>query len=296
MIDQIKKLPKSPLDAYRFSILLPTWNNLDYLKLCIRSIQEHSELDIQIIVFVNEGKDGTIKWLEEQGNIDYLHSKENAGICYALNLARSMAKSDYIVYLNDDMVVLPNWDTELDKEIQKMPSKSFMLSATMIEPTDTGNACVVVKDYGDSIETFKKDQLLQEYTGLRRNDWSGSTWPPNVVHKDLWDAVGGLSIEFSPGMYSDPDFSKKLYEAGVRIFKGVGSSLVYHFGSKSTKKLKRSRGRELFLFKWEITSNVFSNKILKRGQPYEIIQSEPNLSKEKTIGKLKILGILFKSK
>ncbi|MEZ4950883.1 MAG: hypothetical protein R2784_16090 [Saprospiraceae bacterium] len=98
-------------------------------------------------------------------------------------------------------------------------------------------------------------------------------------------------------MYSDPDFSKKLYEAGVRIFKeGVGSSLVYHFGSKSTKKLKRSRGRELFLFKWGITSNVFSNKILKRGQPFEIIQNEPNLSKEKTIGKLKILGILFKSK
>ncbi|MEZ4950882.1 MAG: glycosyltransferase family A protein [Saprospiraceae bacterium] len=103
-------------------------------------------MDIQIIVFVNEGKDGTVEWLEAQGvNIDYLHSRENAGICYALNLARSMAKSDYIVYLNDDMVVLPNWDTELDKEIQKMPSKSFMLSATMIEPTDTGNACVVAE-------------------------------------------------------------------------------------------------------------------------------------------------------
>ena len=45
--------------------------------------------------------------------------------------------------------------------------------------------------------------------------------------------VGGMSIEFSPGMYSD--LSKKLYESVVRQFKGVGKSLVYHFYSESNK-------------------------------------------------------------
>ena len=46
---------------------------------------------------------------------------------------------------------------------------------------------------------------------------------------ELWDLVGGLSTEYSPGMYSDPDFSKKIYEAGVRIFKGKGRKLGISF-------------------------------------------------------------------
>ena len=43
------------------------------------------------------------------------------------------------------------------------------------------------------------------------NDWMGATIPPNIVHRDIWDLVGGYSIEYSPGMYSDPDFTAKLY-------------------------------------------------------------------------------------
>lgn len=295
MVDKITKHQKSSKGNYKFSILVPTWNNIEYLKLCISSIRKNSSLSIQIIVFVNEGIDGTLDWLNIQDDIDFIHSDENIGICYALNMCRTLVKSDYIIYLNDDMYVLPNWDTELDKEIADLPNKLFMLSSTMIEPIDTKNPCVVVKNYGQSIQEFNETLLLKEYDSLTVNNWSGSTWPPNLVHKDLWDLVGGLSIEFSPGMYSDPDFSKKLYELGVRNFKGIGKSLVYHFGSKTTKKLKKSRGRELFLLKWGITSNVFSTKILKMGEPYKILQKSTNVNIDIFIGKLKIMKLLLRS-
>lgn len=295
MVDKITKHQKSSKGNYKFSILVPTWNNIEYLKLCISSIRKNSSLSIQIIVFVNEGIDGTLDWINTQDDIDFIHSDENIGICYALNMCRTLVKSDYIIYLNDDMYVLPNWDTELDKEIADLPNKLFMLSSTMIEPIDTNNPCVIVKNYGQSIQEFNETLLLKEYDTLTVKNWSGSTWPPNLVHKDLWDLVGGLSIEFSPGMYSDPDFSKKLYELGVRNFKGIGKSLVYHFGSKTTKKLKKSRGRELFLLKWGITSNVFSTKILKMGEPYKILQKSPNINIDILIGKLKIMKLLLRS-
>ena len=279
MIDNIKKYQKPSTKKYKFSVLIPTWNNLEYLKLCIRSLRENSSLDFQIIVLVNEGKDDTLEWLENQSDIDYIHSPRNIGICYGLNSCRSLIKSNYIVYLNDDMYVLPNWDLELFKEVEKIGTKEFMLSATMVEPHDTGNPCVVVKDYGQDIQSFKEDLILKECADLSMDDWSGSTWPPNVVHVDMWDLVGGLSIEFSPGMYSDPDLSKKLYEAGVRIFKGKGSSLVYHFGSKSTGRIKRNTGRKTFLLKWGMTSNTFTQKYLQIGAKSSEIISEPNISK-----------------
>ena len=43
-----------------FSILIPTYNNLKYLKLCLHSIKINSKFDHQIIVHVNEGIDGTL--------------------------------------------------------------------------------------------------------------------------------------------------------------------------------------------------------------------------------------------
>jgi len=50
-----------------FSIVIPTWNNLDYLKLCIESLQKYSKFDHEILVHVNDGSDGTLDWLVSKG-------------------------------------------------------------------------------------------------------------------------------------------------------------------------------------------------------------------------------------
>ncbi len=279
MIDRLTRYSHSAQHNYSFSILIPTWNNLDYLKNCIESIRKHSSLKHQIILFVNEGTDGMLDWLTERqtDQVDYIHSPENVGICHGLNLCRPMVKSDYIVYMNDDMYVLPGWDEEIQTAIDKLNSKMFLLSATMIEPEETGNNCVVVKNYGTDLESFKESTLLKEFPDLKRSNWQGSTWPPTVLHKDAWDLVGGYSTEFSPGMYSDPDLSFKLLLAGVREFMGVGSSLVYHFGSKSTQRVQKNQGRKMFLSKWGISSRIFRKEFLKIGVEYTGPLPEPDL-------------------
>ena len=48
-----------------FSIIIPTFNNLDYLKLCLKSIKKNSKFDHEIIVFINEGRDGTLEYVKE---------------------------------------------------------------------------------------------------------------------------------------------------------------------------------------------------------------------------------------
>ena len=253
----------------RFSIVIPTWNNLPYLKLCIKSLQENSHFSNQIIVFVNEGKDGTAEWLKSQ-NIDFLQSDQNVGICVAMNACRSLVRSKYLVYMNDDMYACPNWDLELYQEIEKVGHELFMFSATLIEPRPTGNPSyvAVIKDFGDSLESFQERKLLENYRGLHKTDWSGASWPPSVVSLEVWDKVGGYSIEFSPGMYSDPDFSMKLWKLGVRLFKGVGASKVYHFGSKSTKRMRKNMGSDTFLMKWGITARTFYREYLQMGRPF----------------------------
>ena len=48
-----------------FSIVIPTLNNINYLKMCISSIKKNSKYDHEIIVHVNIGSDGTLEFLKK---------------------------------------------------------------------------------------------------------------------------------------------------------------------------------------------------------------------------------------
>jgi glycosyltransferase involved in cell wall biosynthesis len=256
------------------SIIIPTWNNLAYVKLAVDSVHRHSAHTHQVILHVNDGSDGTLAWAAEEarlGRLSFTYTAHNAGICLAVNEAAWRASHDYIVYLNDDMVVAPGWDTQLLARIHALPDSLFMVSGTMVEPRDTGNACVVVCDFGDSAQQFRESDWLAAVPSLRRPDWAGATWPPTVVHRDWWFRVGGYSSEFSPGMSSDNDFSMKLWHAGCRHFIGVGDSLVYHFQCKSTGKVVKNDGRAQFLLKWGMSQGGFDRNCLRRGRPLDSV-------------------------
>lgn len=268
---------KSVIENAKFSILIPTWNNLEYLKLCIKSIRKNSAFKHQIIVHINEGKDGTKEWVEEQADIDYSFSEKNIGVCFALNSCRSLAYTDYILYLNDDMYVCPGWDEVLSDEINSIGHRYFFLSATAIEPQKNNN-CSIIKDFGRDINSFDEEQLVKGFNDLPMKDWAGATWPPNIVHKDVWNLVGGYSTEFTPGMYSDPDFSMKLWKMGIRYFKGLEKSRVYHFGSLSVNRVKQNKGYYTFISKWGITSSTLTELYLKRGQAFSGLLPDPQLS------------------
>lgn len=256
-----------PEEKKLFSVFIPTWNNLPFLKLCVASINKNSTYRHQIIIHVNDGSDGTLEWVKEQG-YDYTYSPGNVGVCLAMNMMRSKVKTDYICFVNDDMYVLPGWDKALYDEIKACPDNRFFVSATTIQPHTLG-CSVINADYGDSIETFREKQLLENYQSLEINDWMGSTLPPNVVHRDVWDLVGGYSVELSPGMYSDPDFTAKLWLCGIRYMKGISASRVYHFETKSTTRIRKNMGQLQFLMKWGMTSSAFRKTFTFKGKDFD---------------------------
>ncbi len=268
------------INECKFSILLPTWNNLSILKLCVESIRKNSHFKHQIIVHINEGNDGSLEWVKEQG-LDYSYSKQNVGVCHAVNAAYRLAKTDYLLYINDDMYVAPDWDLYLWEEIEKNGGNKFYFSGTAIEPESSDTNHHYVGMFGNSPADFREEEFLSSFEKFSMQDWSGSSFPPSVVHREMWEAVGGYSVEFSPGMYSDPDFSMKLWKQGVRIFKGVAKSKVYHFSRSSTKRLKRrdsSWTKKYFLRKWGITSRTFYKYYLRMGKPYTGALTKPRIT------------------
>jgi hypothetical protein len=71
----------------------------------------------------------------------------------------------------------------------------------------------------------------------------------------------------------------KLWKIGVRIFKGLNSFKVYHFGSLTTRKNKevvQNKGDITFLRKWGITTSFFKHFYLKSKTIYKSPLDEPN--------------------
>ena len=259
-----------------FSILIPSFNNLNYLKLCLKSIVNNSIKNHEIIIHVNEGSDGTLEYVK-QSNFKHTFSDKNVGLCTAINSASKLSSSKYILYSHDDMYFCPEWDLHLIKEINKIGHDSFYLSGTMIEP----NSGHIKFNCGENLESFNEKKLLLNYSNLNFYDHQGTHFAPHLVTKEMWNSVDGFSEEFNPGIASDPDFNMKLWNKGVRIFKGINKFKVYHFGSITTRKKKnfiQNRGDRMFLKKWGISTKFFKKYYLKSGTKYDGPLSKPKIS------------------
>ena len=260
-----------------FSIIIPTLNNLKYLKLCIESIKKNSKFNHEIIPHVNIGDDGSIDYLKKN-SIKFTYTDYNAGICKGMNIAANKSKHDYILYAHDDFYFCPNWDVILKKEIDSIGHNNFYLSGTMVHNGQIEFNC------GDNIENFNEEKFLSHYKDFNFYDFQGSTWAPHLIHKDHWNKVGGFSEEYYPGTGSDPDLNMKLWNSGIRIFKGINDFKVYHFGSIVTRKYKEdpniitetgSRGGKIFLLKWGISIKFFKKHFLQSNTKYLGSLNEP---------------------
>jgi hypothetical protein len=127
-------------------------------------------------------------------------------------------------------------------------------------------------DAGETFKSFDESKLISNLENIKTFNFQGTTKCPGLVHKEIWNKVDGWSEEFSPTGGDDTDFAMKLWKINIRIFKGIGNSLVYHFGSITTRKKDKSlntylgsRGNKLFLKKWGFSINFFEKFYLKSG-------------------------------
>ena len=60
-----------------FSIIVPTFNNIEYLKTLLLNIKKNSKFNHEIIIHVNEGADGTLDYVKEN---NFKHTFQKVGV------------------------------------------------------------------------------------------------------------------------------------------------------------------------------------------------------------------------
>lgn len=94
------------------TIAIPTYNRLDMLKICLNEVlyQAH-EKSVEIIVSDNHSNDGTEQYMlritQEHPNVSYFRNNENIGPDRNFLNCYSKAKSEYVLLIGDDDLLLP---------------------------------------------------------------------------------------------------------------------------------------------------------------------------------------------
>jgi GT2 family glycosyltransferase len=125
------------------SVTLVTYNSGRFIKRCLESVLEQKYSPKEIIVIDNASTDGTVDILEQfEDSCRIVYNSENVGFAAAQNQAIDMAKGAWVLTLNPDVLMLPNFIHSLVEAGQIEPGigtvcgKLLTIKATMELPDE----------------------------------------------------------------------------------------------------------------------------------------------------------------
>jgi glycosyltransferase involved in cell wall biosynthesis len=200
---------------------IPSKNNLRYLKPCIKSIQDNSYYPNQIIVYVDQDRDGTVEWLREN-NIKFIQNHEDTpkGIGHAYDTMFQWADREYVIAFHADMILGPH----ADKYMMDIKTKNNIVCATRIEPPlHPSGQEKIVQDFG----MWPEDLKLEEFRNFVRDNASDkitkSIFAPWLIHRD--QHLGHDPIFRS--VFEDADLFRRFKLYGYDLIQSW-SAMVYH--------------------------------------------------------------------
>lgn len=230
-IGNLKK--NSPIDVKNYSIVILTYNNLEYTKVCLDSIKKYNiNNNYEVIIIDNNSKDGTKEWLKEQKGIKCILNQDNKGFPAGCNQGIEIAEKDNDIFLlNNDTVLMPNSIFNL---------RIGLYSEEKVGATGAvSNSVSYYQQISEQYEDFNgymkfaiRNNISNEYSYEERIKLVGFAM---LIKRSVLNKVGLLDERFTPGNFEDDDLSLRIVSEGYKLLL-CKDSYIHHFGSVSFKE------------------------------------------------------------
>lgn len=219
------------------SLVIPSRNNLTYLKWSYNSIRKNLGYTHEIMLADDFSSDGTWEWLEEIKKTDINvqifknEGPERKGIVYWYDYLCEKSSNDIVMFFHADMYACPGMDTAvLDKLL-----KGSVVTATRIEPPlHPDGKEKILKDFGIEPESFDEQGLISWLNEDRPEKYTRGIFAPWAIHKEDYWKVGGHDILFAPQSKEDSDIFNRFHLAGLKFIQ-TWQGLVYHMTSRGSR-------------------------------------------------------------
>ena len=230
----LKTAPRPTQRSVKVSIVIPVFNKAEFTLQCLRSLI--SEIDFnecEVIVVNNASTDQTGELLHHfKDYIEVVNNEDNHGFVDACNEGAAAAKGEFLLFLNNDTVVLPGWLKELLATFQNHSDVGVVGSLFLYPDGLVQEAGSIVWSNGDAFHYgWGGSPEDRRFVFARDVDYvSGASL---LIRKNLFEQIGGFDRRYAPAHYEDADLCFSVRAAGYRVIYQPASRIVHYEGVTS---------------------------------------------------------------
>jgi len=231
-------------------------NDGKYLKGCLESLRRHTDpkrTPYELILVNNASQDGSgpyLRRLARARNVRLIENRENRFFAGGNNQGIALARGRYVLLLNPDTVVGPQWLERLVACAERDPE------AGVTGPFTNGAV-------GHQLVRQPRYRSLEGFPAFAAACAMANDGRAREVHRligfcllikrEVIERVGLLDERFGPGGYEDYDYCVRARQAGYKILLAE-DVFIHHFGGKGYVGMDydglRARNRAILADKW----------------------------------------------
>jgi GT2 family glycosyltransferase len=253
------------------SLIIISLNSLHYLKGCLQSIRDATwkQTTYEVIIVDNGSKDGTLEYLQrEWPSVLVVANEKNRGFCQAGNQGAHAAAGRYLLFLNDDILILDDALPKLVEFMDQNPNAGMVGSRLLnLDGTDQFSSGRTFPSPMNAL--FGRKSILTKLfprarwaRGYLLSDLIQSAAPYEVdwlsaaamlVRASIFQEIGGLAEDFY--YFHEMIICARSKRAGHSIFLHPLSRIIHYEGAGSGVRTRRVRlrhvkGFHLAAYRW----------------------------------------------
>jgi O-antigen biosynthesis protein len=250
---------RNPTRQPEVSILVPVYEQERLTLSCIESILLWPHRRPFEIILADDASPSAFP-LKLYGipGIRVIRSERNLGYLRNCNHAAAHAAGKYIVLLNNDTVVLPQWMDALIDTLETVPSAGLAGSRLIFPDGRLQEAGGVIWEDGTGWN-YGRYQNPDDPAFTYRRDADYCSGASIAIGTELWKRLGGYDPRYAPAYYEDTDLAFRVREQGLRVIYQPLSKAIHLEGQSSeshaggTVKQHQAINHRVFLDRWKLT-------------------------------------------
>ncbi|HEX8557382.1 MAG TPA: glycosyltransferase [Pyrinomonadaceae bacterium] len=221
-----------PARPVNVSVIIPVFNKAEFTFQCLRSLAREMDFrGAEVIVVDNASCDETPELLARFGGlVRVIRNAENRGFVDACNQGAAASSGRFLVFLNNDTVVLPGWLEALVETAERDEAAGAVGSMFLYPDGRTQEAGSIIWSNGETLKYGKgKSADDSRFQFAREVDFcSGASL---LVRRELFERLGGFDRRYAPAYYEDTDLCMGVRSLGYKVVYQPRSRLYHYEGA-----------------------------------------------------------------
>jgi GT2 family glycosyltransferase len=233
----------------KVSVIIINYNGKELLEKCLESLFKVKYNNFEVVVVDNNSNDNTIDFLTKNyPTVIIIKLDSNKGFAEPNNIAAKITKGDFLLFLNNDTIVTPNFISEMIEVIKNDEKISICQSLLLKSDNSIDSSGDFIDELGVCFNSKSRTSEIQDIFSAR-----GASM---LIDTKIFNLLGGFDEKFF-ATFEDVDLGWRSWILGYKSVL-VPKSIVYHIG-----------GQTVNIFKNDIAFHGFKNQLAMKITNFE---------------------------